>query len=218
MAAVTLFGKEETFTIYNYYAKNKYVNKYGSYEKIFKNVNKNTIITGDFNLKHECWNPEGDTRHDAEAEDLLSFLNDNGLSFKNDGQITHLGFKEQRDSAIDLSIVSSHLHLKSEFLVIDNCFGSDHLPIKTVINAKIKIEEKMLPERWLVDKATSTQWIEFGRLCTEKLDFDVKNGSINENFNQYLEILNEILEQTIPKSKAKKIKGHKKQNLVVTRV
>ena len=33
VAAVTLFGKEETFTIYNYYAKNEYVNKYGSYEK-----------------------------------------------------------------------------------------------------------------------------------------------------------------------------------------
>ncbi|WAQ94063.1 hypothetical protein MAR_006534 [Mya arenaria] len=77
---------------------------------------RNTLIVGDFNLKHICWNPAGDFRYDGEADDLLTFLNDNNLNFLNDGQITRVSEKQnESDSAIDLSLISSHLHSSSEF-------------------------------------------------------------------------------------------------------
>ncbi|WAQ96409.1 hypothetical protein MAR_029099, partial [Mya arenaria] len=94
----------------------------------------NTLIVGDFNLKHICWNPAGDFRYDGEADDLLTVINDNNINFLNDGQITRVSEKQnETDSAIDLSLISSHLHSSSELYVINNTFGSDHLPLLTSI-------------------------------------------------------------------------------------
>jgi hypothetical protein len=65
--AIEVIGKNENFTVINYYA---HIIKY-SYDKlkyICGNNLENAIIAEDFNLKHPCWNPELD-----ESEESLAF-------------------------------------------------------------------------------------------------------------------------------------------------
>ncbi|XP_053398155.1 uncharacterized protein LOC128556622 [Mercenaria mercenaria] len=211
--AITIIGKNEKYHIYNYYAKNSGSNKYTDMSNLFTNLDENTIITGDFNLKHTCWNPEGDYRSDAEADDLIDFMNDNDLNFLNDGQITRIAeCANQLDSALDLSIISAHLHHKSEFLVVDNTFGSDHLPIITEIKAKLQPENIILLEKWLVDKAKDNQWSEFRHLCLQELSYNILDIPIDDNFNEFLTKLQRILIKTIPKSKSKTVKSKTPKN------
>ena len=89
---------------------------------------------GDFNLKHLNWNPPGDYRCDGEAEALIEFLSEKQINIIIDGQITRKTSNNNRESAIDLGLVSSKLQSNSDSNVIDNSVGSDHLPIIITVN------------------------------------------------------------------------------------
>ena len=81
-------------------------------------------------------------------------MNNNSLNFLNDGQVMRLSDRaDHLDSAIDLALTSANLQAISDFNVIDNSFGSDHLPI--VINLKLKIEHTLpsMQHKWKIKKA-----------------------------------------------------------------
>jgi hypothetical protein len=100
----------------------------------------------------------------------LDFLNDYNFSYLNDGQVTRCSTCDSHpDSAIDSSIVSSHLAVFSEFLVIDDTFGSDHLPILAKVNTEINRENIIILEKWLIEKASETLWTDFRHLCRQEL-------------------------------------------------
>ena len=86
-------------------------------------------IVGDFNVENPIWNPPGDIRCDGESEAFLEFQSEKQLNILNDGQVTTISPNEQRESAIDLGLVSAELQPCRDFNVIDDWFGSDHFPL-----------------------------------------------------------------------------------------
>ena len=72
-------------------------------------------------------------RCDGESEAFLEFISDERLNILNDGQVTKISTNGQRESALDLGLVSDKLQPCSEFNVIDYCFGNDHLPITVIV-------------------------------------------------------------------------------------
>lgn len=182
-----------------------------NYSKIFHSLEhrNNNIIVGDFNLKHPCWNPEGDPRCDDHAENLLKFMNNNSLNFLNDGQVTRLSDRaDHLDSAIDLALASANLQAISDFNVIDNSFGSDHLPI--VINLKLKIEHTLpsMQHKWKINKASPEQWNNFKAQCDNEFIPNQDPTDSNTHFRSYLTKLKTALDNSIPvaNKKPKKIK------------
>lgn len=211
--AITLFGQKDPITIYNYYVNKHTGNTRKTFETIFNNLGKNTIITGDFNLKHTLWNPLSDLRCDTEAWDLLDFMHENNLNCINDGQVTRLSdHQSQSDATLDLSIISSHLHPFAEFNVIDNTLGSDHLPIITTIATNYIEQSIKIPEKWKINKATLEQWSHFKEVCKTELNYNITEQTITYNFDMFLNKLNNILSKTIPKSKPKTVKRRKIHN------
>ncbi len=205
--ALTLYlTKHQSFRIQCVYAQTK-DNTCKNYAKIFHSVEhrKNNIIVGDFNLKHPCWNPEGDPRCDDNSENLLKLINNNSINFLNDGQITRLSDREdQPDSAIDLALTSAHLQAISDFNVIDDSFGSDHLPI--IINIKTRIENTLpsTQHKWKIHKATSEQWNNFKTQCNNEFLPNVDNTDTNSYFKSYITKLKTALDNSIPVSKTPK--------------
>ena len=201
-----ILGKGNDIHIYNYYTKNTASNSRQEWEQIFNKNDKNIIITGDFNLKHVIWNPEGDFRTDTEATNLIEFMEDRHLSCINDGQITRISESHtHQDSAIDLSIVSNNLLDKAEFMVIDNSIGSDHLPILTIINHNYNEDMIHLKSTWKTKSATPDQWNKFKHMCSTQLNFDPELD-INKNFKNITSTLYKILDEAIPKTKNKTVK------------
>jgi len=201
--AVNIYGISENITIYNCYANKPEINTLNNYKEIFQNLDHNTVIVGDFNLKHICWNPENDFRCNPEADSLLTFLDDNNLNYLNDGQATRISDGYSSDSALDLAIISAHLHHQAEFYVFDTTLGSDHCPILTTLRFIPIVEDTQLPSKWLVNKATKQNWNDFKILCENRLNYNLTKDDLEENFQEFYEKLIEILKETIPKSKAK---------------
>ena len=109
---------------------------------------------GDFNLKHLNWNPPGDYRCDGEAEALIEFLSEKQINIINDCQITRITSNDNRESTIDLGLVSSKLQSNSDFNVIDNSFGSDHLPMITTVNFPKQLNTVITKRKWNFKKTT----------------------------------------------------------------
>ena len=201
-----ILGRDNDIHIYNYYISKGSLNQIQDWEQSFDKNNKNVIITGDFNLKHLLWNPEGDFRSDTEALNLIEFMEDRKLSCINDGQTTRIADKhDQLESAIDLSIISDDLLDKAEFLVIDNSIGSDHLPILTIINHNFNEDMVHLKATWKIKTATTEQWNKFKLLCRNQLNFN-QSLDINKNFKNLTSTLYDILDEAIPKTKEKAVK------------
>ena len=201
-----ILGRDNDIFIYNYYIHIGSLNQKKDWEESFDKKHKNVIITGDFNLKHILWNPEGDFRSDTEALKLIEFMEDRKLSCINDGQVTRIANQhDQQGSAIDLAIISDNLLDKAEFLVIDNTIGSDHLPIMTIINQNFNEDLIHLKETWKIKNATSEQWNEFKSLCNNKLTFNPRLD-VNKNFKNLTSTLYNILDEAIPKTKGKIVK------------
>ena len=80
--AITVYGINGQFQIYNVYIPEAKHNTKETYDSIFQNVknNENTLIVGGFNLKHISWNPQGDYRCDGEADVLLELIDDKNLN------------------------------------------------------------------------------------------------------------------------------------------
>lgn len=208
--AITILGKKDNITIYNCYANKPSINTLQAYNQIFQDIGDNTIIVGDFNLKHILWNPPLDIRCDTEALNLIDFMFEKKLNCINDGQVTREANQDNHsDSAIDLSFISAHLNPLAQFNVFNNTMGSDHYPILTTIIYKYKYEETIIEEKWKVHKASKQQWDDFRRLCQHELNYDITKDDIENNFQEFLDKLNDILQKTIPKSKPKTVK-HKK--------
>ena len=209
--AITLYlDKNLSFRIQCVYAQTV-ENTLKNYSKIFHSLDhrQNNIIIGDFNLKHPCWNPEGDPRCDDHAENLLKLLNNTSLNFLNDGQVTRLADRAgHSDSAIDLALISAKLQAISDFNVLDNSFGSDHLPI--VVNLKLKIEHTLpsIQHKWKIHKATPDQWNNFKVQCNNEFLPNEDNTDSNTHFHSYLNKLTTALDNSIPiaNKKPKKIK------------
>ena len=209
--AITLYlTKHFSFRVQCVYAQTA-DNTAKNYSKFFHSIDhrNNNIIVGDFNLKHPCWNPECDPRCDDNAENLLKLMNNTSLNFLNDGQVTRLSDRaDQLDSVIDLALTPANLQAIIDFNVIDNSFGSDHLPI--AVNIKLRIEHSLpsIQHKWKIHKASHEQWNNFKAQCDNELTPNQDTTDSNTHFQSHLTKLKTALDNSIPvaNKKPKKIK------------
>ena len=119
------------------------------------------IFAGDFNAHHPLWNPHYYLIHDAIGDELVEAAASLGLSLLTPPRT--VTFPQAR-TAIDLawgnSVAVSRL-LKCK-LAMDKDFGSDHLPIETVIAAPSDTTLSELEQRPPYD-FSKTDWEEFSK-------------------------------------------------------
>lgn len=103
--------------------------EWNNYFDQFKNVS--SFIGGDFNVRCTSW---GDSRNCNNGLSLESSLFDTDFVVLNQGQYTHIDFKGNSNSLLDLSLASSDLAMNSNWEVSSDSWNSDHLPLFISIN------------------------------------------------------------------------------------
>ena len=88
------------------------------------------IIGGDFNTSHPTWDAG---QPDNSGQNLADAVANTGLLILNDGSFTRLGNTGQRNSAIDLTLVTPDLFKETDWTTGTDHLQSDHLPIHTII-------------------------------------------------------------------------------------
>ena len=101
---------------------------------LLRNIRGQTLIMGDFNGHNYLWGS-----HDVDTQDevIERFTDKHNLCILNDGTHTYLKPQAQHvtnpTSAIDLTISTPGLALRSVWEVLPDTHGSDHYPILTSI-------------------------------------------------------------------------------------
>ena len=153
---------------------------------------KNVVICGDLNAKNPGWgSPEKDTRGDLVGDILenlnLTILNTGcGTRINNDGSYSHL----------DIAFASSNLSAKSNWSVIDDCWGSDHLPTLIKINEP-PTQENIANRKFNFKKA---DWAKFKVICKETIQEELIDSDINASCDRLSNAIIEAAGKFIPKT------------------
>ena len=137
-----------------------------------RNIRGPILITGDFNGHNYLW---GSHDVDTRGEVIERFTDKHNLCVLNDGTHTYLKPQAQHaskpTSAIDLTIATPGLALRSMWEVLPDTHGSDHYPILTsILPTGTEIQPSCDPSHWVFTKAN---WERFHDLCLEKITEDI---------------------------------------------
>src|SRR5437762_4917875 len=156
------------------------------------------IIAGDFNLHHPLWNPNGYTRHDDEANDLVEMMADLGMAMLlPKGTVTY----PNGETAIDL-VWGNHpaaaMLLKCQ-IAKDNDHGSDHLPIETVI-----AKQPILIDAQPANNFAKTNWKLFeSKLasCIPRLEIPKNAAGVDNLAQSLITAITNAIESSTPRKK-----------------
>ena len=118
---------------------------------ILMNLNGDIVICGDLDGHNSLW---GSGKNDANGNVIIEIINDFNLVCLNDGSGTRIDKSTGKMSCLDLTLVNMNIAPKCTWMVGDDFWDSDHLPIKIstrncLVNNKRKSEPK-----WSIKKLT----------------------------------------------------------------
>lgn len=181
---------ERDLSIFTYYDTQRLNNLTFNQLRTISTLGKHkAIIMGDFNT-HSCiWDNNLRNRiYTSSNRDkaVLQFINDSDYVLMNDGKVTRISpIAENKDSAIDITLIHKELVQFYEWEVADIMNGSDHLACLLSSN---KLNEN-LHKRVIWDLNT-TNWDKFNSVCS----FDEINDEM------VLDEVDELIELQIKKA------------------
>ena len=164
--SLEIFVQQKSFILINTYFRPWLGYKRAEIEKLFDN--KNCIWVGDFNASSPQWCTTG---YNTAGKLIEEVTLEHGHMIMNTGEPTRIGYLNQRDTAIDLCIISRDFsHPIIEWTTHNDSLGSDHLPCITKI---IGIEQHRMDEK-------STLNLNINKIKWDKFRDILKNSQIDE--------------------------------------
>ena len=120
---------------------------------------ENNIIVGDFNAHNSLWDSK---LNDAKGHALLKVLNSHYLVILNNGQST----LSIHDTTPEITLASPTISANSEWQVLQQTCGSDHLTILIKLSVRYNTAGTSGISKWNLCKADGDK---FKTLCSTKL-------------------------------------------------
>lgn len=153
------------------------------------------VLVGDFNAHCTLW---GSEKTDKRGQLIEDFILSNNICLLNTSSPTYFSPSSRKFSCLDLAFCSPSLFTDLNWEVLDNPYGSDHLP--AIINLTSKLPTiTTKPRRWLVQRA---DWLRFKENVNLEEAFS-SNLNINEINEKFTAILIAAAEKSIPQSSNK---------------
>lgn len=143
---------------------------------IFSQFTGELIIGGDFNAQNRIWGSAADNEQGKRLVDALDNCN---LVVLNDGSPTRIIRPNQNHSAVDLTLSTASLAIKSTWNILEDNFGSDHYPIKITIGINTQHFSSNPSSRW---KDTRADW----NIFADRLDTLISTSNTTENQSETL--------------------------------
>jgi ribonuclease HI len=161
------------------------------FEKLFKN--EPTIITGDFNAKNPLWGSPDQNERGIIIDELID---KHKFVVLNTGQPTRLHYTGTM-SHLDISLASGRLSSKCTWGVLDNSFGSDHLPTFIKIGEKASCQNSTQSKF----KLSTANWEVFKDNCRKLLTRSAVSKDVNVFQRDLSEAIIKAAEQSIKQTK-----------------
>ena len=158
-------------------------------ESLVNQLPGNKLLLGDFNAHHHQW---GSERCSPRGEQIANHLIQTNLCLLNDGSATRVDVRTGNASAIDLSLVSARISLDFSWEVVDDSYGSDHLPI-CISYSRDTSAPPIVVQKFNFKRA---DWASFTRI----VDLDVSGDDIDAKVDNVQRSILHAAEATIPKT------------------
>ena len=158
-----------------------------TWNSFFSSFHSPVLFCGDFNAHHVTW---GCNDSNIQGNVLLEALDQCNLIFLIDGSFTRINPTGGNNSAIDLSLTSPQLSSILEWTILDDTYGSDHVPIliKCKVNAGFTSSNDF--KKWKINQAN---WNSYYTECLQEFS-NINNCS----YELFVEKLNNVSEKSIP--------------------
>ena len=162
---------------------------------------KDHYITGDINIKSPLWQKDAPELTEQAHKEIENYIYDENLIVLNNGKVTRLGQINQKDSALDVTLVKNPQHTTIiDWDTVEDTLGSDHFPTITSLTTTYQVEPEEEHDRikyrtkninWdkYIEKLKTNNW----ELCKSK-DPAIYTKNILETWGN-------IARQTIPHNK-----------------
>ncbi|KAF4527726.1 hypothetical protein B566_EDAN012989 [Ephemera danica] len=169
------------------------------------NSTNNIIMGGDLNAHHQAW---GSLISTPKGQNIVQFIENNDLACLNSGKFTRLGQPNQRNSAIDITIVSANLIINSHWDTYEDSLGSDHLPIISKFKKNsnhLNNSNFSTPGKRLFKKAN---WQAFTTELQQRLSHWNEHEPINPStplmYSNFIQHLDQVADSFIPSTSTDK--------------
>ena len=192
-AIATTITLSKTFTLCNIYLPPTSNPSVTDLENLIRQLPKPFLLVGDFNAHSTLWENRNTDSKGRLIEKIIENFN---LCILNTGSPTFIHFGTKSRTIIDLSLCTPDLFLNLNWRVSDDLHGSDHFPIIISENNQ-NLNATTLP-KWKFNKA---DWEKFAFLCIKNIKTKILSDP--EPIILFTCILQTIMDDTIPKTKAK---------------
>lgn len=167
----------KTITICNIYLEPHLTVTLNDLETLLEQLPEPYLLVGDFNAHSGFW---GSAHTDARGRIIEDFILSNNVCLLNTGKSTYCSPITGKKSSIDLSFSSPSVFSNFKWDVIDNPYGSDHLPVLISLTSPPKVIPTK-PRRWklhLADWALFKERASLDKIVSDNLSIDELNEAI----------------------------------------
>jgi exonuclease III/ribonuclease HI len=198
-------GKKSTKIVNVYYPNGSSKSKQVEWIENLNTDESNWIVGGDFNVSNYLWDSEAPV---GQGDHLADCILNSTVTELNDGTFTRLGNKNQRNTAIDITLASNDLSSDFSWRTADDSLFSDHLPIMINFNNQCPVAPDYDPNPKY--KYKYANWDVFQALITaESKRCDPFNSDLNLYFDNIRNIIIQAADIAIPKFSSKPHNKHK---------
>lgn len=194
VCAIDLFTNKGIISFVSCYRPPQSNIKAKEWEKFFDQFsNRSAFVGGDFNAHNSLW---GDLTNCSNGFHLELALLETDLLVLNNGVPTYINPALNKESVLDLSMISTNLGLISRWEVLQDTWGSDHFPVHTSINVKADSIPK--PKKIKRLYSCRTDWTRFESSVEAKLpalqDLFDHNKDLQVIYSSFVDIITDSLD------------------------
>ncbi len=184
----------KTFVVINYYnpCRRLQLNQLEEIEG-----QDNGVWCGDFNVHNTLW---GSEKVDINGQVIEDLLEEKKLICLNDGTKTRIEVNTGRESALDLTLVSSSMGAICNWSVYKGTVGSDHYPVLSKININVSQITEGRGGRRVFEKA---DWEKFQKESDKYMNQIEYNCDIEILENKVRQAIITAVLESVPKSQGK---------------
>ena len=199
VAAKIKFTQNNHITLVSIYNEPRNNISKTQWESLFNSLTSPTIIAGDLNCHHVA---VGSSYTDRYGVNLFDAMNDCSLTYLNDGSPTLLPSSNQTiNSAVDITLASQSLATRLNWELLDDTLGSNHWPVIITLD-EMEEQTPITPTRkWNLRKADWDKFVKYWHSQESRL--------INCTYEDFITILEEACEASIPRTAARQRKPRK---------
>lgn len=201
--AIQISYKQCPMTVVSVYRPPNQLVTSNDLQRLFNQLSQPMIVLGDYNAHHVDW---GCPATDSLGKRLLEIAEVENLVLLNDGTPTRISRPHEAPSAVDVTFATPSISLDISWKVLQDSYGSDHLPILLSFKNTRTASQTIYPTyRWNIRRA---DWESYRTNIDILLQDFRESEDLNSDYERFCDSINSAASFAIPQNRIRIVRRH----------